>query len=212
MTGTAATEADEFMDIYRLDVVEIPTNVPVGRKDEDDEVYRTAREKYEAIIDTIKEARARKPAGAGRHHLDREIGSAGRHAEGQERSAQRAECPLSRAGSRRSSRRPASPAPSPSPPTWPAAAPTSSSAAISTCASPPNWPTSPTAPSADAAIEAIKAEVEAQQAEGARRPAASSSSAPSATRAGASTTSCAAAPAARAIPAARCSISRSKTT
>ena len=60
MTGTAVTEADEFMDIYKLDVIEIPTNVPVARKDEDDEVYRTAREKYKAIIATIEEARARK--------------------------------------------------------------------------------------------------------------------------------------------------------
>ena len=57
MTGTASTEADEFMDIYQLDVLEIPTNMPVGRKDEDDQVYRTAREKYAAIIDTINEAR-----------------------------------------------------------------------------------------------------------------------------------------------------------
>ncbi|MBL8790342.1 MAG: preprotein translocase subunit SecA [Rhizobiales bacterium] len=59
MTGTAATEAEEFMDIYNLDVVEIPTNVPVARADEDDEVYRTAREKYQAIIDTIRDARKR---------------------------------------------------------------------------------------------------------------------------------------------------------
>jgi preprotein translocase subunit SecA len=59
MTGTAATEADEFMDIYSLDVLDIPTNVPVARADEDDEVYRTAREKYAAIIETIKDARSR---------------------------------------------------------------------------------------------------------------------------------------------------------
>src|SRR6202000_493788 len=45
MTGTALTEADEFMDIYKLEVVEIPTNVVVKRLDEDDEVYRTADEK-----------------------------------------------------------------------------------------------------------------------------------------------------------------------
>ncbi len=57
MTGTASTEADEFMDIYRLDVLEIPTNVAVARMDEDDQVYRTAREKYTAIIETINEAR-----------------------------------------------------------------------------------------------------------------------------------------------------------
>src|SRR5665647_157454 len=53
MTGTAATEANEFMDIYGLDVVEIPTNVPVCREDDDDEIYRTAKEKYAAIVQTI---------------------------------------------------------------------------------------------------------------------------------------------------------------
>ena len=56
MTGTAATEADEFMDIYGLDVLEIPTNLPVGRLDEDDEIYRTADEKWNAIIDEIERA------------------------------------------------------------------------------------------------------------------------------------------------------------
>ena len=59
MTGTAATEAEEFMDIYELDVLDIPTNVPVARIDEDDQVYRTAGEKYEAIIQIIEEARGR---------------------------------------------------------------------------------------------------------------------------------------------------------
>jgi preprotein translocase subunit SecA len=59
MTGTALTEADEFQDIYNLEVIEIPTNVPVARKDEDDEVYRTAKEKYAAISETIRAARAR---------------------------------------------------------------------------------------------------------------------------------------------------------
>jgi preprotein translocase subunit SecA len=59
MTGTAMTEADEFAEIYKLDVVEIPTNVPVTRKDEDDEVYRTAAEKYEAVAALIAEARAK---------------------------------------------------------------------------------------------------------------------------------------------------------
>ncbi|MEM7192257.1 MAG: preprotein translocase subunit SecA, partial [Pseudomonadota bacterium] len=48
MTGTATTEADEFMDIYGLDVAEIPTNRPMSRDDQDDEVYRTAQEKYDA--------------------------------------------------------------------------------------------------------------------------------------------------------------------
>ena len=50
MTGTAATEANEFMDIYGLDVIEVPTNMGIGRKDEDDEVYRTTPEKYRAIV------------------------------------------------------------------------------------------------------------------------------------------------------------------
>ncbi|HEX7532627.1 MAG TPA: preprotein translocase subunit SecA, partial [Methyloceanibacter sp.] len=56
MTGTALTEAEEFMDIYGLDVVEVPTNMDMIRDDEDDEVYRTAQEKYRAIITLIKDA------------------------------------------------------------------------------------------------------------------------------------------------------------
>src|SRR3979409_1282396 len=59
MTGTAATEADELFDIYKLEVVEIPTNVAVARLDEDDEVYRTQNEKYAAILAEIE--RANKP-------------------------------------------------------------------------------------------------------------------------------------------------------
>ncbi|RYH13889.1 MAG: preprotein translocase subunit SecA [Alphaproteobacteria bacterium] len=59
MTGTASTEADEFAEIYKLEVVEIPTNVPVSRKDSDDEVYRSAAEKYDAVIVLIDEARKR---------------------------------------------------------------------------------------------------------------------------------------------------------
>jgi preprotein translocase subunit SecA len=60
MTGTASTEADEFQEIYNLEVVEIPTNVPVARVDEDDEVYRTVGEKYKAIIHEIDKAHARR--------------------------------------------------------------------------------------------------------------------------------------------------------
>ena len=56
MTGTAATEADEFMEIYKLGVLEIPTNVPITRVDADDRVYRTAKEKYAAIVEEVKEA------------------------------------------------------------------------------------------------------------------------------------------------------------
>ncbi|OCW58301.1 preprotein translocase subunit SecA [Hoeflea olei] len=57
MTGTASTEAEEFGDIYGLEVVEVPTNVPIARIDEDDEVYRTVEEKYQAIIADIKASR-----------------------------------------------------------------------------------------------------------------------------------------------------------
>jgi len=57
MTGTASTEAGEFWDIYKLDVVEIPTNRPVIRNDQDDRVYKTAREKYKAVIDEIVKMR-----------------------------------------------------------------------------------------------------------------------------------------------------------
>ena len=59
MTGTASTEAAEFEDIYKLNVVEIPTNVPISRIDDDDEVYRSANEKYAAIITLIGECAAR---------------------------------------------------------------------------------------------------------------------------------------------------------
>ena len=57
MTGTASTEAGEFWDIYKLDVVEIPTNKPVVRNDMDDRVYKTAREKYRAVIEEIVKMR-----------------------------------------------------------------------------------------------------------------------------------------------------------
>jgi preprotein translocase subunit SecA len=59
MTGTASTEADEFMDIYKLQVVEIPTNRGIARIDEDDEVYKTVQDKYRAIIAEVEAARAK---------------------------------------------------------------------------------------------------------------------------------------------------------
>ncbi len=59
MTGTASTEAEEFGNIYGLNVVEVPTNLPIKRLDEDDEVYRTAEEKFSAIVTEIKNARER---------------------------------------------------------------------------------------------------------------------------------------------------------
>ncbi len=59
MTGTAVTEADEFYDIYKLEVLEVPTNMPLVRIDDDDEVYRSATEKYRAIITLIEDCKAR---------------------------------------------------------------------------------------------------------------------------------------------------------
>ncbi|GLS30637.1 preprotein translocase subunit SecA [Mesorhizobium albiziae] len=59
MTGTAQTEAEEFGNIYNLNVLEIPTNLPVRRLDEDDEVYRTVEEKYKAIVREIRDANAK---------------------------------------------------------------------------------------------------------------------------------------------------------
>ena len=59
MTGTAMTEAAEFAEIYGLDVVEMPTNVPMARKDADDEVYRSQREKFDGIIELVRECQER---------------------------------------------------------------------------------------------------------------------------------------------------------
>ncbi|MBU2957021.1 preprotein translocase subunit SecA [Paracoccus sp. 1_MG-2023] len=59
MTGTASTEAEEFAEIYKLGVVEVPTNRGIARQDEHDRVYRTAQEKYAAVIEAIKEAHAK---------------------------------------------------------------------------------------------------------------------------------------------------------
>ncbi|MEO1027695.1 MAG: preprotein translocase subunit SecA [Pseudomonadota bacterium] len=59
MTGTALTEAAEFADIYKLDVVDLPTNKPIARIDEDDVVYRNAKAKYKSIIEEVKDCRAR---------------------------------------------------------------------------------------------------------------------------------------------------------
>ena len=78
MTGTAATEADEFPEIYKLAVVEIPTHRPISRQDEDDEVYRTGEEKLKAVVREIEDAADAPAADAGRHDLDREVRAARR--------------------------------------------------------------------------------------------------------------------------------------
>ena len=80
MTGTALTEADEFDDIYNLDVLEIPTNMPVARIDDDDEVYRTAKEKIPGDHRADRGLLEARPADPGRHRLDREVRAARRAA------------------------------------------------------------------------------------------------------------------------------------
>ncbi len=71
MTGTAITEAGEFWNIYKLDVVEIPTNRPIARKDMNDRVYKTKREKYAAVIDEIEKMRlAGRPVLVGTTNVD----------------------------------------------------------------------------------------------------------------------------------------------
>ncbi len=59
MTGTAETEAAEFSDIYGLDVLPIPTNRPIARQDRNDQVFKTRREKYNAVVKIIKERHAK---------------------------------------------------------------------------------------------------------------------------------------------------------
>ena len=172
MTGTALTEADEFMDIYNLEVLEVPTNMPLIRKDDDDEVYRTTVEKYRSIITLIEDCKLRgQPVLVGTTSIEKSeqladmLRKAGWEAHDFSDSMPslrcipamtappRPRCSLSSTPatmSRRplSSRRPAFRALSPSPPTWPAAVPIFSSAAMPTCASARRSPTSRIGPSA----------------------------------------------------------------
>ena len=72
MTGTATTEAEEFHEIYKLGVVEVPTNVPVAREDQDDQIYRTADEKFAGVVKEVKEAHAKgQPALVGTTSIER---------------------------------------------------------------------------------------------------------------------------------------------
>ena len=80
MTGTALTEADEFLDIYNLEVLEVPTNMPLARDDQDDEVYRTNVGEIPRDHHAARGVQGQGPAGAGRHHLDREVRTARRDA------------------------------------------------------------------------------------------------------------------------------------
>ena len=126
MTGTAETEADEFHQIYKLDVVVIPTNRPVRRVDDNDLIYKTQREKYKAIIDEIADCHKRgQPVLVGTISVETsELIS--RMLQAREHPAQRAQRQEPRARSRDRLAAPARRARSPSPPTWPAAARTSS--------------------------------------------------------------------------------------
>ena len=92
MTGTADTEAFEFQSIYGLEVVVIPTHRPMVRKDHSDFVYLTQKDKFDAIIEDIRDCVDARPAGAGRHDLDRNLGvavEAAREAEDSARGAER---------------------------------------------------------------------------------------------------------------------------
>ena len=131
MTGTADTEAYEFQEIYGLETVIIPTNKPMVRKDQNDQVFKTNEEKYNAILNDIRDARAR-PARAGGYDQHREFRAAGRPAAEGQAASTKCSTPSSTRAKPRSSPRPASRATSPSPPTWRAAAPTSCWAAART--------------------------------------------------------------------------------
>ena len=196
MTGTALTEADEFLDIYNLEVLEVPTNMPMVRIDDDDEVYRTAEEKYRAIIALIEDCKQRgQPVLVGTTSIEKSeqlaemlrkarlggsttspIPTPSPRSIPATRAPPRPRCspsstPATTSRKPTSSPRPACPARSPSPPTWPAAAPTSSSAATSTCASARSSPTSTTGARAtsDPRADEIRDAGRAPEGEGARR-------------------------------------------
>ena len=73
MTGTALTEEKEFREIYGMDVIEIPTNRPVIRKDLDDAVYKTKKEKFHAVVEEIERGPRQGTAGSGRYHYHRDF-------------------------------------------------------------------------------------------------------------------------------------------
>ena len=99
MTGTALTEAEEFANIYNLGVVEIPTNLPVTRADEDDEVYRTVEEKYRAIVREIRDARAKhQPILVGTTSIEKSEHAGRASAQGRPEGFPGSERPLPRAG------------------------------------------------------------------------------------------------------------------
>ena len=212
MTGTADTEAAEFDKIYKLDVVVIPTNRDMVRIDEHDLVYRTEREKFEAVVEEIAELQREGPARPRRHDLDREVRAPLDACSRSRRCpARRPEREVPRAGGGRSSRRRAR----------------SGAVTIATnmagrgtdilLGGNPEYLAQQKAKDEDPE-ELEKMLGRAAEGHAPRRTsrssssAASTSSAPSGTSRAASTTSSAAAPAARATRAPRASTSRSRTT
>lgn len=210
MTGTAATEAEEFGNIYGLEVLEVPTNLPIKRIDEDDEVYRTVGEKFKAIIDEIKSAHERgQPMLVGTTSIEKSelladmLKKSGfskfqvlnaRYHEQEAYIVAQAGVPGAVTIATNMA----------------AAAPTSSSAATPTCASSRSWPMSSPGRSARRAKRRS-----AKRSRNSRKrrlpPAGSTSWPPNGTKAAASTTSCVAARAARATRAARSSTCRFRT-
>ena len=100
MTGTAKTEEREFRDIYGLDVVVVPTNMPMVRKDNSDIVYKSEKAKFDAVVDEIIAEHQKGTPGAGRHAVDRKERAAGGDAAPPRRRVQRPQREVSRAGSR----------------------------------------------------------------------------------------------------------------
>ena len=92
MTGTAETEAGELWDIYKLDVVVIPTNRPIARKDMNDRVYKTKREKYKAVIEEIEQLVNARTPGIGRYYFGRNLRNAEQDVDHAQNRAQRIEC------------------------------------------------------------------------------------------------------------------------
>ena len=108
MTGTAETEATEFLDIYKLGVLTIPTNQPNIRKDTHDSVYKTRREKFNAVVEEIKELHAQGRPDSGRHRFRRNQRNAVADAEARRVDSFRSQREISPAGGRnRLARRPA---------------------------------------------------------------------------------------------------------
>ena len=131
MTGTALTEANEFMKIYKLPVVQIPTNRPMVRDDRNDQIYKTKDGKWAAVEREIAERHAKgQPVLVGTISVEVSelLGRAARAARAS-RTPSSTPSPSSPSARARRWPRPAAPARSRSPPTWPAAASTSSSAA-----------------------------------------------------------------------------------